>query len=223
MNTTNINIGIAEDQHLFRRGIISLINSFEGMKVILEASNGQILLDELKKGLPLPDLLLVDLKMPDLDGIETTKQLRKLYPQIKVIILTIYDEDRFILHLLECGAHAYLFKDSEPEELEKAIHAVANDGFYFNESMLSAIQKSSKQKKKTPNMIEEQIEMSERERNILELICKEYTTDQIGEKLFISPRTVEGHRNRILEKTGCKNVAGLVVFAIKNNLINIKF
>ncbi len=216
-----ISIGICEDQTLFKKGIVTLINSFEGMSVIVEATDGEDLLNQLKAGHAKPDILLMDLKMPRLNGIETTKILRKEYPGIKIIILTIYNEDRFILHLIECGAHAYLFKDAEPSELLKAIKAVANDGFYFTEKILSILQNHSQHKKKALTIDSIPIEISTREKEVLNLICKEHTAEEIGEILFISPRTVEGHRNRLMEKIGSKNIAGLVIFAIKNNLVEL--
>ncbi|NOQ70766.1 MAG: response regulator [Crocinitomix sp.] len=217
--TKEIKVGIAEDQVLFRKGIVSILNGFDTIDVIVEADNGRILLDQLKTIANLPHVLLLDLKMPELDGIETTKIIRETYPDIKIIILTSYNEKRFILHLLECGAHAYLLKDAEPEDLKKAIAAVANEGYYFTPAIMEVIINNKKEKKDNVSLEQSEQLLSEREIEVIRLICKEKTAPEIGELLFISPRTVEGHRNRILEKTGCKNVAGLVVYAFKNNLV----
>jgi DNA-binding NarL/FixJ family response regulator len=214
-----INIGIAEDQVLFRKGIVSILNGFDNFHVVVEAENGQILLDQIATLENRPKVLLLDLKMPVLDGIETTKIIRESYPNIKVIILTSYNEKRFILHLLECGAHAYLLKDAEPEDLKKAITAVSNEGYYFTPAIMEVIINNKKVQKENLSLDQSQPLLSEREIEVIRLICKEKTAPEIGEILFLSPRTVEGHRNRILEKTACKNVAGLVVYAFKNNLI----
>jgi DNA-binding NarL/FixJ family response regulator len=222
MKSETITIGIADDQSLFRKGLISLINSFSGVKTTLEASNGNDLLTQLSLNPLLPEVLLLDLKMPELDGIETTKEIRKQYPNIKIIILSIYNEERFILHLLECGAHAYLFKDVEPIELERAIRSVSNEGFYFTDKILEVLQNQQNKRKTILNFDYSQNNISKRELEVLELICAEFTTEEISEKLFISPRTVEGHRNNLLVKTGAKNIAGLVVFAFKNGIVQIK-
>ncbi len=216
-----INVGIAEDQLLFRKGIISILNGRDDIQVVLEAENGRDLLDQLKEIRTLPTVVILDLKMPELDGIETTKILRESYPTIKVIILTSYNDKRFILHLLECGAHAYLLKDAKPEDLEKALWAVANEGYYFTPAIMEIIISNKKEKDETVSLDDSTQLLSEREIEVIRLICKEKTAVEIGEILFISPRTVEGHRNRILEKTGCKNVAGLVVYAFKENLVDL--
>lgn len=213
-----IRIGIVDDQHLFRKGVISLCNSFKNVDVVLEASNGSELYELFNINKDLPEVLLLDLNMPEIDGIEVTKHLKKTHPAVKIIILTIYNEDRFILHLLECGANAYLLKDCEPEDLEKAIHAVFNDGYFFSDFILKLLHKNSGKPKRTISSSHPFIDISDREKDVLLLICEEYTTPEIAEKLFISPRTAEGHRNNLLIKTGCKNTAGLVIFAIKNQL-----
>lgn len=222
MSIPKINVAIADDQVLFRKGVIALINSLDGMSMVLEASNGKDLLLKLAETTHLPHVILLDLKMPEMDGIETTKILRQRYPNVKIIILSIYNEERFILHLLECGAHAYLFKDADTEEVEKAIRAVANDGFYFTGKILQALQSQQKKRKHITTLDDPLNTLTERELEVLKLICSEFSTEEIAEKLFISPRTVEGHRNNLLIKTGCRNVAGLVVFAFKNNLAEIR-
>jgi DNA-binding NarL/FixJ family response regulator len=214
-----INIAIAEDQLIFRKALIQLVNSFQNCNVIFDAGNGNELLSKLANNTPKPDIIILDLQMPELNGIETTKILNRDFPDIKIIILTVFNEEQYILHMIECGAHAYMIKNSEPEEFERAIKSVFSDGFYFTESILNAIKKNTTKVKKDSLTTLGLTDFSEREIQILQLICNEYTAEEIGEKLFISPRTVEGHRNRMFIKSGCKNTAGLVVFAIKNNLV----
>jgi DNA-binding NarL/FixJ family response regulator len=216
-----IKIAIADDQVLFRKGMVNIINGFQDTEIIMEASDGVEFLENLSNLTKIPDIAILDLSMPNLNGIETTKILHEKYSNVKVIILSVYSEDRFVTHLMELGVNAYLFKNVEPPEVEKAIQAVLEKDFYFNEAFLTAMRKRMTGKK--PRLlIQDNIPslLTQRELEVLDLICKQYTAQEIGEKLFISTRTVDGHRNNLLEKTGMKNTAGLVVFSIKNNLID---
>jgi DNA-binding NarL/FixJ family response regulator len=216
--SNKIFIGLVDDHTLFRQGIKTLCNSFDNMSVILEARNGIELLEKLKSATEFPDLLLLDLEMPDMDGIETLKNIKDHYSNIKTIVLSIHNEERFILHLIQNGANAYLFKDCETDELEKAIRSVNNEGYYFPQVILKTMQNNALKTKHRISTSNPFVDLTEREREILTLICQEYTTAEIAEKLFISARTAEGHRNNLLLKTSSKNTAGLVIFAIKHNL-----
>ncbi|MCU0467440.1 MAG: response regulator transcription factor [Arcicella sp.] len=219
MNT--INIAIADDQMLFRKGMAAIVNAFEGMNVVCEASNGHKLLAFLETATQKTDVILMDLSMPELNGIDTMKIIHEKYPDQKVIILSIHNEEKFVIHLIELGASAYLFKNSEPEDVEKAIRGVIEKGFYFSEDTLGAFHKRLSNKKTHVSVHDNiPIVLSTREIEVLNLICQEFTAQEIAEKLFISVRTVDGHRNNLLEKTGARNTAGLVIFAIKNNLVN---
>jgi DNA-binding NarL/FixJ family response regulator len=218
---TIINIAIADDQMLFRKGMAAIVNTFENMTVICEADNGHKLLGFLETTTQKPDVILMDLSMPELNGIDTMKIIHEKYPEQKVIILSIHNEEKFVIHLIELGASAYLFKNSEPEDVEKAIRGVIEKGFYFSEDTLSTFHKRLTNKKSHVSVHDNiPITLSVREIEVLNLICREQTAHEIAEKLFISVRTVDGHRNNLLEKTGARNTAGLVIFAIKNNLVN---
>jgi DNA-binding NarL/FixJ family response regulator len=217
----SISIAIADDQMLFRKGMTAIVNSFEGMSVICEADNGHKLLGFLETTTQKPDIILMDLSMPGLNGIDTMKIMHDKFPEQKAIILSIHNEDKFVIHLIELGASAYLFKNSEPEDVEKAIHGVMEKGFYFNENTMNALHKRLTKKRMHVSVHDNiPIILSTREVEILNLICQELTANEIAEKLFISVRTVDGHRNNLLEKTGARNTAGLVIFAIKNNLVD---
>ena len=218
---SSIKVAITDDQVLFRRGIASIINTFEGISIVLEADNGRMLLDTLQTLESLPDVVLLDLSMPELNGIETTKILHVSYPSIKIIILSVYGEDRFVTHLMELGVNAYLFKNVEPEEVERAIRTVMDKDFYFNEAFLNAM-KNRLTNKRQKILLTDNIPstLTAREIEVLKLICKQNTAQEIAEQLFISVRTVDGHRNNLLEKTGVRNSAGLVLFAIKHRLID---
>jgi len=172
----------------------------------------------------LPDIALIDMHMPEMNGVELNKILQERYPSIKVIVLSVYDQERFIGKMIEAGACGYLTKNCEISELITAVKTTYTTGFYFNQATLQAMRKASQYKageiKSLSNIA---ITLTERENEILTLLCQEFTNAEIGEKLFISTRTVEGHRNNLLLKTGCRNTAGLVIFAIKNGLFNIDF
>jgi DNA-binding NarL/FixJ family response regulator len=216
-----ITIAIADDQMLFRRGMAAIINSFEGMIVVCETDNGRKLLTFLETATQKTDVILMDLSMPELNGIDTMKIMHEKYPEQKVIILSIHNEEKFVVHLIELGANAYLFKNAEPEDVENAIRGVVEKGFYFSESLMATFQKRLSNKKTHVSVHDNiPIVLTVREVEVLNLICQELTAQEIAEKLFISVRTVDGHRNNLLEKTGARNTAGLVIFAIKNNLVD---
>jgi DNA-binding NarL/FixJ family response regulator len=215
----NINVAIADDQKLFRKGMAALVNSFDNMHLIFEAEDGQHLLDLLGNVQEPPDVILLDLSMPNLNGLETLKILKENHEAIKVIILTIHEAENYILATIQAGANGYLAKNAEPEEVEKAIIEVFNNDFYFTLPMLEVMRKGLV--KKSLPMVFESHNLTPREKEVLELICKQYNSNEIAEKLFLSNRTVEGHRNNLLLKTGNRNTAGLVLYALKHKLIDL--
>ena len=215
-----IHIALADDEALFRRGISRLIEEFERIELAFEAKNGQELLDQLIERDPLPEVILLDLKMPELNGIETAKILQKDFPDIKVIILSTYFSKSFVINMIELGAAAYLAKNTEPEAVEYTICAVVDKGFYYSDEVLKTIRETLMEKK-FPAPASFDIKLSDREQEILQLICEQYTNSEIAEKLFISTRTVDGHRNNLLQKLNCKNTAGLVAIAIQQQWVKI--
>ncbi len=215
-------ISLIDDQQLFRSGLAGLIKSVPGFTLLSEAENGQVFINQLQTGTVLPHIALIDMEMPVMNGVELNAALQKDYPSIKVIILSTYNQERFIARMIEAGACGYLTKNCEIEELKTAIHSTCKNGFYFNQDTLAAMRNTSQYKATDiKNISNVAIELTAREKEILILLCKELSNIEIGEQLFISPRTVEGHRNNLLQKTGCKNTAGLVIFAIKNNFFEI--
>lgn len=215
-----IKLALVDDHNLFRRGIASILGQVADFELVLEASNGQEFIDKIPRRIP--DVVLLDLQMPVLDGTATADYLRDNYPLIKIIVLTMHDEDRMVLHLLEKGVSGYLLKDSDPDEVEKAIRKVMDEGVYLNEFVSRAMLRKMTNKTsvvKQSTLYNSKILLSEREKEVLKLICEGMSTAEISDKIFLSPRTVEGHRLRILEKTGTKNTAGMVAYAFKNDLV----
>ncbi len=216
MEEKKINVIITDDHKLFRKGIIALLDDFDFIGETNEASNGAELLALLAKIKTLPDVILLDIRMPVMDGVEAHKNIRKLYPEIKVIILTMEDDEQYILHLISEGVNGYLLKNADPDEMEKAILKVVENGYYFSENISTLVIKGMVKKDLTE--VSPNVDFNERELQILEFICKEFTAGEIAEKLNLSVRTVEGYRQKLIDKAGVKNVAGLVIFAVKNNL-----
>ena len=216
-----MNIGIADDESLFRKGIALLLADF-GAKLILEADNGQALLDQLRAAEERPDILLLDLNMPVLNGIDAAKIIQQEFPDLKFIVLSSHHSKTYILHMIELGAAAYLPKNASPEEMEHCIKEVAEKGFYYDQQVMTVIRENMVNKTKNNLKVPFAIHLTQREKEILQLICEEMTTTEIGERLFISPRTVEGHRINLLQKLDCRNTAGLVIVALQQNLVEIK-
>lgn len=212
-----IKIALVDDEVLFRKGIAFLLQREENIEIIFEASNGEELLASLEESEIKPDIIIMDLKMPVLNGVEATKIIRKSYPDIKIIALTSYDTKSFIANMIQVGAVAYLIKNTTPKDLMLTINEVAKKGFYYNESVLKTIQDTIVSSKTSKVNLETSF-LSPREIEILQLICQQKTTSEIAEHLFLSPRTVEGHRNNLLLKTESRNIAGLVVYAIQNEI-----
>jgi DNA-binding NarL/FixJ family response regulator len=213
-----IKIAIADDYKIYRDGLKVGIQSDENMEIIAEADNGEELMKllELKK----PDVILMDLKMPLMDGMEATKLVRKNYPDIKVLVVTMYEDDKFIIHLMENGANGYLLKNAEPDEIRKSIYAVYENGYYFNDVVNKALLKKLVLKNNLKPSFNQNIDLTEREQEVLKLICEEKTAAEIAKEIFLSPRSVEGIRQRLIEKIGVRNTAGLVMFAVKNGLVD---
>lgn len=211
-----IKIAIADDYKIFRDGLKVGLSSDDNLEIILEADNGEDLLQGLEENMP--DVILMDLKMPIMDGMEATKEIKKKNIQVKVLIVTMYDDDKFIIHLMENGANGYLLKNAEPEEIRKAIYAVHENGYYFNDLVNKALLKKLVIKQNLKPSFNQDVEFTERELEVLKLICEEKTAAEIAKEIFLSPRSVEGIRQRLIEKVGVRNTAGLVMFAVKNNI-----
>lgn len=219
----SIYTGLVEDQFLFREGMKAIIGTWQDIEVVFESSDGYSVLDKLKRCAVIPDVMLVDLSLPpdgqkEYSGLHVTQALTSFYPDMKILILSVHEDENFINQLIECGAHGYLVKDSDPQEVQDAIIAVYNKGSYINERALRALQHKMVKKPKSRLSV---VPITRREEEILQLVCKQYTAEEIAQELFISVKTVNGHRNNLLQKTGSRNVTGLVLYAIRNNIVTL--
>lgn len=213
-----IKVAIADDHQIFRKGVILSMRSYTEFKFVLEANNGEELLANLAEAAP--DVVLCDLKMPVKDGIDTTKQITKDYPHIRVIILTMYEDERFVGHLMDCGAAGYLLKSTDPSEIKKAILEVMKTGFYLNPFVNKVLVKKNYSRQKFNPSLTTEIVVTDREKEVLTLVCLEFTAAEIAQKMGISSRTVEAIKDRMMERFGVKNSVGLAFFAMKNQLID---
>jgi len=213
-----IKVAIADDHKIFRKGVILSMRPYPNIKFVLEADNGEDLLSKIPE--TAPDVVLCDLRMPVKDGIDTTKQITRDYPNIRVIILTMYEDERFVGHLMDCGAAGYLLKSTEPSEIKKAIMDVMSTGFFLNPFVNKVLIKKNYSKQKFNPNLSSEVVISDREKEVLTLVCMEFTASEIALKMDISARTVEAIKDRLMERFGVKNSVGLVFYAMKNQLID---
>jgi DNA-binding NarL/FixJ family response regulator len=213
-----INVAIADDHKIFRKGVILSLKPYNNIQFIQEAENGEELIKLVEK--EQPDIVLMDLKMPVKDGIETTKYLNKHFPSVRILILTMFEDERFVGHLMDSGANGYLLKSTEPAEIRQGIMDVMKTGFYLNNFVNRVLIKKNYSKQKFNPNLSSEIVVSEREKEVLSLVCMEFTAQEIAAQMDISPRTVEAIKDRLMERFGVKNSVGLVFFAMKNSLID---
>ncbi len=207
---------IADDHEIFRDGFKMILGKMDNCILIGEASNGRELLELVDR--ENPDLVITDIKMPGMDGIEATRKIREKWPLMGVIALSMFNEDELILEMLEAGANGYLLKNADKVEIIEAIEAVVAGDPYYCRSTNSKLAKLIANSRFHPFHRKKAVEYSEKEIEIIRFICQEMTNKEIAEKLFLSIRTVEGHRLRILDKMGVKNSIGLVIYAIQHNI-----
>jgi DNA-binding NarL/FixJ family response regulator len=213
-----INLAIADDHKIFRNGLKAALEDYPDFNLLIEASNGKELIGLLADHEP--DVILMDIKMPEMDGMQTTAHINQHFKNIKVLALSMHNEDKYIVDMMKAGASGYLLKNAEPEEIIEAIQTVHNKGFYFNEHLSVTLIKQLVGPGHTDNA-SQGIELNDREIEVLKLVCQECSNQEIADKIFLSVRTVEGYRARLFEKTGSKNLVGLVIFAIKRGIISV--
>ena len=214
-----IRIALVDDHRLFRNGLKMLLSTHKGVEVVFEAASGEEFLAEVER--VRPDVVFMDYAMPGMSGAQATEQGLALCPDMKVISLTMFAENAYYSQMVGSGAKGFLLKDSEFKEVTDAVETVAAGGTYFSESLLATLSQTMRKSGGSVDDIAEADRLSEREIEILVGICRGESTQEIADNLFISKRTVDKHRANILEKSGCKNTASLVVYAIKHRLVEV--
>jgi len=212
-----VNLFLVDDHKIFREGLKNLIEFEEVGVVVGEASNGQEFLDQVEEAKP--DLVLMDISMPVLNGIETTKIAIERFPDLKIIALSMHGDEEYYYKMIDAGVKGFLLKDSGIKEIERALFSVAEGDSYFSNELLRRIITSINKPNSEGN--DDSNVLSKREIEVLREVCNGLTNDEIAEKLFISAQTVKGHRSSILSKTNCRNSASLVMYAIKNKLVEL--
>ena len=212
-----IKVAIADDHVLFRAGVKSALSVHKDIKMIAEADNGMQLLTVLKH--VQPDVILLDIQMPIMDGIITLPEIKKLYPEIKVIMLTMHNDHSMISKLMELGANSYLTKNSDSEIIYQAVKTVHEQEYYFNQLTNKALIDGLRVKRQAEASLPVDAKLSDKEITILRMICEEKSTKEIADLVDLSPRTVEAIRDKLKVKTGAKSLAGLVMYAVKSGII----
>jgi DNA-binding NarL/FixJ family response regulator len=212
-----INLAIADDHKIFRDGIRMSLKSRDYIKVLWEADDGKEMMHKLK--IKTPDILLMDIRMPEINGVNAIQLIRKEFEDLKIVILSMYDDKETITRMMEYGANAYLSKTTDADEIYKAILACMNEDFYFNDLVNSAVLLKLQHKKKIKKFYPSAVRFNEKELKILKLITEDKTTEEISDDVFLSPRTVETIRQNMKTKVGAKTIAGLVMYAMRNRLI----
>lgn len=212
-------IALADDHVLLRNGLAALIKNL-GHEVLFEADNGRDLIEKLSPE-SLPEVLLLDINMPEMDGYEAAQWLKVNHPDIKVLALSMYDHESSVIRMLKCGAKGYILKDSEPAELKAAVDALLTKGYYYSDLVSGKLIHAINKMDDEGSDIHTFSNLNERETNFLKLTCTELTYKEIAEKMFVSPRTIDGYRDGLFEKLGVKTRVGLVMYSIKNGLVNV--
>lgn len=220
MNRSVVRIGIAEDQTMFRHGLIQLLNGLDNVEVVLDAENGEELLSKMEK--TEIDIAFLDYKMPVLNGPKTAQIITEKYPAIKILFISMYNEEEFIISAIENGANGYITKDENIDEIELAIESLMSTGYYMNDGTSKLLVGNLLSNGKlSPTFNNRSKVLSELELLVIKLICQEYSTKEISQMIFRGVRTVEGIRSNILKKTGAKNSNGIVMYAVKKGIVEV--
>lgn len=212
-------IALADDHVLLRIGLAQLIESL-GFTVVFQADDGKECIDKLEPA-HLPQLILMDINMPEMDGYATTQWLKENHPDIKVLALSMYDNEASIIRMLKCGAKGYILKDSEPAELKAAIDAVLTKGYYYSDLVSGKLINAINKMEDGGSEVNTLVNLNERETDFLKYACTEMTYKEIADKMFVSPRTIDGYRDALFEKLNVKTRVGLVMYAIKNGIVTV--
>jgi len=219
-NNTDHSIAIVDDHILIAKAISGVIDGFNGYHVLYEVEHGKALIEKFKQAKNVPDIVLLDITMPVMDGFETAKWLKENYPDVLILALSMQDDDLSLIKMIKAGAKGYLLKNIHPAELEKALNALVTKGYYYPDwasSKVFSILADDDENKKS-----KEIAITDRESEFLKYCCTEMTYKEIAEKMFLSARTVEGYRDSLFEKLGLKTRVGLVMYAIRSGKYSLK-
>jgi two-component system, NarL family, invasion response regulator UvrY len=212
------NIVLTDDHVLLRNGLAALVKNL-GHQVLFEANNGKDLIDKLQPG-NIPDIVLLDINMPEMDGYKTANWLKKKHPAIKVLALSMYDNESAIIRMLKSGAKGYILKDSDPEELRAAIESLMIKGFHYSDRVSGKLITALNNMEHQENDLKTLVLLNEKETDFLKHTCADLTYKEIADKMFLSPRTIDGYRDTLFEKLNVKTRVGLVMYAIKNGIVS---
>jgi two-component system, NarL family, invasion response regulator UvrY len=214
-----LKLGVVDDHKLFRKGLITLIEmAYPNFEILFEADNGLDLQRKITKK-NLPEIIMMDVNMPGMDGFESVQWLKENHPDIKVLVVSMVEKEETIVKMLKLGVKGYLSKDVEPHELGEALRSIINRGFYYTDyltgKLVMSIQSEGSGKEKTKVLHQ----MNDREKLFLELACSELTYHEIADKMFLSPKTIDGYRNALFEKLNVKSRVGLALYAVRHGLV----
>jgi two-component system, NarL family, invasion response regulator UvrY len=216
-----VKLALVDDHTLFRKGLISLIDmAYSNYIILFEADNGNEMQQKIDKH-NLPDIILMDINMPGMDGFASVKWLNENYPMIKVLVVSMIEKEESIVRMLKLGVKGYLSKDVEPKELSEALESVLNKGFYYTDFITGKLVHSLQGDAKTSTKSGALNLMNDREKEFLQLACSEYTYNEIASKMFLSPKTIDGYRNALFEKLQVKSRVGLALYAVKHGLVEL--
>lgn len=210
---------LVDDHSLLRMGLATLVES-QGNTVLFEADNGKEFLEKLD-ATNLPHIVLMDINMPEMDGFETTLWLKQNHPEVKVLALSMYDNETSIIRMLKCGAKGYILKDSEPAELRTAMNDIMTKGFYYSDLVSGKLMHAISSIDDETDGLKNLVPLNEREADFLKYACTEMTYKEIADKMFVSPRTIDGYRDALFEKLKLKTRVGLVMYAIKHGIVHV--
>jgi DNA-binding NarL/FixJ family response regulator len=220
MPITETNVALIDDHVLLRNGLANMVKNFDGYAVKLEANNGKHFIEQLNKN-NLPDMVLMDINMPEMDGFATSQWLKENHPDVKVLALSMYDNEQSIIRMLKNGARGYILKETEPREFKMALDSVVQKGYYYSE-MVTGKMIHALNNLEEDSSIKPLISLNDREIEFLKLACTELTYRDIAERMHLSPRTIDGYRDALFEKLNAKTRVGLVLYAIRNNIFQVQ-
>ncbi|PLX15552.1 MAG: DNA-binding response regulator [Salinivirgaceae bacterium] len=220
MGKEEIKLAIVDDEELVVKLLEQFLSTIENYKVVITAFDGSEFIEKLLVTEEIPDIALIDLRMKNMNGIETVTELKKTHPEVKVITISSHYKTSFMGYMMKVGVNAFIPKGVAPKYVVDVIESVNTRGYYFTEEQIDIMRNQISSS--APEPVLDENNLTTREQEILELICHQYTAQEIADKLNITKKTVEGHRTNLFLKTGVKNLAGLVIYAIQNNLINLK-